>query len=82
MKSLNIKFAFIAVIAATALVWGVKNYSNSIVKKQQQCIPSVVVDDLSAELLRCYETIDTCNKYFRSCLEAYMEVKPPGEEVP
>jgi hypothetical protein len=58
------------------LVWGIKNYLPSVVEPQKQCTSPKVVDDLSKELMRCYDNIDRCNNYLEACVKAYLQLKP------
>lgn len=63
------------------LAWGIKNYLPSIAETKKQCTSPKVVDDLSTELLKCYDSMDRCNKYLEACVEAYLQLKP-GENKP
>jgi len=81
MKDFRVKLMFIGLLAAIALAWGVANYVPSIIEAQQQCVSPRVIDDMSKELMICYENIDRCNKYFEACVNTYLGLDPK-EVVP
>ena len=66
-------------MTALVLAWGIKNYLPSITEaEEKQCMSPRVVDDLSKELLICYENVDRCNKYFEACVNTYLQLNPEG----
>jgi len=67
---------------AIALAWGVKNFIPSIVEAEKVCTSKKVIDDMSKELLTCYNEMDRCNKYFQTCIEAYLQLQQPKETLP
>ena len=82
MKDYKVKLMFIGLLAAIALAWGVANYVPSITNAKKQCIAPRVVDDMSKELLLCYENMDRCNKYFEACVNVYLQQNPEGGMIP
>jgi len=81
MKKHSVKLFIIGLLVAIALAWGVNNYLPSVVEAEKQCASPRVIDDMSKELLICYNEIDRCNKYFRACVETYLQ-QGSGEVVP
>ncbi|MAG39515.1 hypothetical protein CMI41_00925 [Candidatus Pacearchaeota archaeon] len=73
MKQVNIKMMIVALLLAIALAWGCKHYLPSIINAEKQCISPRVMDDISAELLHCYENLDRANQYFETCVNVYLQ---------
>ena len=68
----------VGMVMAVAMAWAAKNYLPSIMEAKQQCIAPRVMDDMSKELLTCYENIDRCNKYSEACVNIYLNKQPEG----
>ena len=64
------------------LAWGVKNFTSPTIEAERVCTSKKVVDDMSKELLTCYNEMDRCNKYFQTCIEAYLLLQEPKEILP
>ena len=73
MKKYNVKLFIIGLLAAIALAWAVNAYLPSIMEAEKQCASPKVIDDMSRELLICYNEMDRCNKYFKACVDAYLQ---------
>jgi len=82
MKEFKIKAVIISLLLAAALMWGVTKYTESIRNAGKQCASPLVVDDLSKELMVCYENVDRCNRYFEACVNVYLQQNPEGEIKP
>jgi hypothetical protein len=82
MRSHKVKLFIVGMLAAIALAWGVKNFIPSIIEAEKVCTSTKVVDDMSRELLICYNEMDRCNKYFRTCIDAYLQLQEPKETLP
>lgn len=83
MKEFKTKILVVSLLAAIALMWGVTNYVPSIIEAGEgQCASPRVVDDLSKELLICYDNVDRCNRYFEACVNVYLQQNPEGEIKP
>ena len=78
----KIKIAMVVMVVAMIVAWGVKNFLPSIIEQPQQCASPRVIDDLSKELMSCYNNIDRCNKYFEACVNAYLQQDPEGRIEP
>jgi len=76
MNKHNVKIIIIGMLLAIAMSWGVINYLPSMLETENYCIAPKVIDDMSQELLTCYENIDRCNKYFEACVNVYLNQHP------
>ena len=62
MKKHNLKLFAIGMLLAVVVSWAIKNYIPSIIQAEKVCASAKVIDDMSTELLICYNEMDRCNK--------------------
>jgi len=82
MSKHNIKVIAMGMLMATTMAWGIKNYLPSMMETEEHCIAPRVIDDISSELLLCYNNMDRCNQHFEACVNMYMQMKDGKELVP
>ena len=84
MRKRNIKIFIMGIVAViaiamTAIVWTVKSFvptkEISVVNIEKSCPDENIVNDMSDELLSCYEGIDRCNKFLNACVDSYMKLE-------
>lgn len=67
----------IAIVAIVAGAWRVKSFPPPerapAMSMKRDPTPNKVVNDMSRELLICYNQVDICSKRLDACIDAYLE---------